>query len=352
MLLLVGEDSENNYSELYRDSIFLLVGLRSAPTVEAEIALSCALVFTGTLSAGWILSSMLLAMDFARSGEIQHRAKVARLQSAIESLEMPSTLKKRILCYKAYCHTRKNVGALGSLFEDLSRPLHLEMRLYLYANLVMSVPFLKNACVEFIKQVTLALEEQLFLPSDFIIVAGEHAREMYFLTRGTVSVFSADRENRIGVKITELTSSSQKAFFGEVGLLSDARRIAHVRANTYVVCTCLSKPIFRSLLEDFPAEAKAIELVANERGAEVVRVQSKEAKREASEASEASATQSPVFSPRSPPSVRGQRALQLPYEGCPGWPPNAGYHIPFQDNLVEDAARVAHGEQSEQRNQQ
>jgi CRP-like cAMP-binding protein len=267
-LLAAGGGIENDYGELYRDAIFLLVGLHHAPTVEADTVISCALVFAGTLSAGWILSSMLLAMDFAQSTEIEHRANIAKIQCAMESLELPLKLKERILRYKAYCHTRKSVGTLGSVFEDLSMPLKMEMRLFLYAELVMSVPFLKHACVEFIKRVTLALEELVFLPGDFIIVAGEQAKEMYFLRSGTVWVFSSVGANRLGVKIAELTGSSRRSFFGEVGLISDVRRMAHVRANTYVICCVLAKPTFCSLLEDFPEEAEAITNVAAERVAE------------------------------------------------------------------------------------
>jgi CRP-like cAMP-binding protein len=213
----------------------------------------------------------------------------------MDSLDLPLKLKRRILCYKAYCHTRKNVGTLGSLFEDLSLPIQIEMRLFLYAELVISVPFLKNGCAEFIKRVTLALEERLFLPGDFIIVAGEKAKEMYFLRSGTVSVFSTVGLNRLGIKIVELTGSSQRAFFGEVGLVSDAPRIAHVRADTYVVCCLLAKPIFCSLLEDFPAEAEAITRVAAERGAEAVR---KVAEENSSPNSPTSVENSTTSSPR------------------------------------------------------
>jgi hypothetical protein len=321
LLLVVDDDTESKYSELYRDAIFLLVGMRSAPTVESEIALSCALVFTGTVFTGWILSSMLLALDFAWSHDTKHRAQVASLQSAMKGLDLPSNLKTRILCYKAYCHMRRGVGTLGSVFEDLSLPLQMELRLSLYANLVTSVPFLMYACPEFIKRLTLALEDQVFLPSDFIIVAGETAREMYFLKSGTVSVFSAGRRHRLGIKIADLTSSSPKAFFGEVALICDARRMAHVRANTYVICTSLAKATFCSLLEDFPADAEAIKRVANERGADIVRKTSQD------------------YSAVAAPSPLGGSGFHGTYKGLLRSQSHAG----FTDNFVADVVAGGNG---------
>jgi CRP-like cAMP-binding protein len=269
LLLAVG-DLEGDYSALFRDAIFLLVGMRSAPTIETELVLSSVLVFIGTLSTGWILSSLLLAIDFARTGDLEHRTNVAKLQTAMQGLKVPPKLKARVLCYKDYCYRRKSVGTIGSPFEELSLPLQVELRLFLYSSLVTSVPYLKNACGEFIKKVTLALKDRLYLPSDYIIVAGERAMEMYFLTSGSVSVFSAGDE----IKIAEITSSSPKPFFGEMGLLSDAPRMAHVRANTYVVCTSLSKAAFCSLLDEFPAEAEAIKRIADQRWAEVIQIES------------------------------------------------------------------------------
>ena len=53
--------------------------------------------------------------------------------------------------------------------------------------MVSNVPFFAGANVEFVKRVVLSLDDSVFLPGDFILVAGEAGQEMFFLIQGLVT---------------------------------------------------------------------------------------------------------------------------------------------------------------------
>jgi hypothetical protein len=134
----------------------------------------------------------------------------------------------------------------------------------MYVEVVSNVPFFAGANVEFVKRVVLSLDDSVFLPGDFILVAGESGQEMFFLIQGLVVVMAPKPTGDPGPQVAELRPGP-KAFFGEMALLTDAKRSAFIRANTYCVCSCLSQVLFLSLLTDFPDEVYKIKEIARPR---------------------------------------------------------------------------------------
>lgn len=61
------------------------------------------------------------------------------------------------------------------------------------------------------------------------------------------------------------TSLSDGSYFGEICLLTNARRVASVRAETYCNLFSLSVDHFNSVLDQYPLMRKTMETVAAER---------------------------------------------------------------------------------------
>ncbi len=66
------------------------------------------------------------------------------------------------------------------------------------------------------------------------------------------------------------TSLSDGSYFGEICLLTNARRVASVRAETYCNLFSLSVGHFNAVLESYPLMRRTMESVAAERYAGVI----------------------------------------------------------------------------------
>lgn len=80
---------------------------------------------------------------------------------------------------------------------------------------------------------------------------------MYFIQEGIVDIVMANGE--------VATSLSDGSYFGEICLLTNARRVASVRAETYCNLFSLSVDHFNNVLDQYPLMRRTMESVAAER---------------------------------------------------------------------------------------
>ncbi|QQP53636.1 Uncharacterized protein FKW44_006176, partial [Caligus rogercresseyi] len=79
---------------------------------------------------------------------------------------------------------------------------------------------------------------------------------MYFIQEGIVDIVMST-----GIVATSLSDGS---YFGEICLLTNARRVASVRAETYCNLFSLTVDNFNSVLEMYPLMRRTMESVAAE----------------------------------------------------------------------------------------
>lgn len=80
---------------------------------------------------------------------------------------------------------------------------------------------------------------------------------MYFIQEGIVDIVMSNGE--------VATSLSDGSYFGEICLLTNARRTASVRAETYCNLFSLSVEHFNTVLDSYPLMRRTMESVAAER---------------------------------------------------------------------------------------
>lgn len=95
------------------------------------------------------------------------------------------------------------------------------------------------------------------LPGDIIIKEGTIGSKMYFIQEGIVDIVMANGD--------VATSLSDGSYFGEICLLTNARRVASVRAETYCNLFSLSVDHFNAVLDQYPLMRRTMESVAAER---------------------------------------------------------------------------------------
>ena len=116
----------------------------------------------------------------------------------------------------------------------------------------------------FIVAMLTRLKFEVFLQGEYIIRSGTKGDRMYFIQKGIVEVITEDG--------TTVTCLSEGAHFGEIGLLTDDRRVASIRATTICDVFSLSKQNFQEVLEEYPEMRPILEIIAEKRLSKIGRV--------------------------------------------------------------------------------
>ena len=118
------------------------------------------------------------------------------------------------------------------------------------------MPFFSEANPIFVSAIVTKLRFEVFLEGDIIIQEGTIGTEMYFLREGSVEIRTNNDVRNV---------LNDGSFFGEICLLTNARRIASVIATSTCDTFVLSVTDFHEVLEDYPEMRAKMEKVAEER---------------------------------------------------------------------------------------
>ncbi|XP_034017068.1 potassium/sodium hyperpolarization-activated cyclic nucleotide-gated channel 4 isoform X3 [Thalassophryne amazonica] len=169
--------------------------------------------------------------------------------------KLPADVRQRIHDYYEQRFQGKMFDE-DNILGELSDPLKEEIVSYNCRGLVANMPLFANTDPHFVTVILTKLHFEVFQPGDFVIREGTLGRKMYFIQHGTVTVIPH------GSKEIKL---SDGAYFGEICLLTQGRRTASVRAETYCRLYSLSVDSFNEVLEEHPLMRRAFESVAVDR---------------------------------------------------------------------------------------
>lgn len=244
LTLVKDHQSLNEYTYAMYLAVLMMLGRGPRVLSNSEMQLAAVLGLSGTLLMAVIFGQMNMVVQRSNTLDSMHVEKIARVKQALSNMTVTKGLRKRILKYHQYIDTMHNDNAAQNLFERLSGPLALELKLNIYHTLVTRAPFFQNTNPEVIKNIIVSLQDAVYLPGDFIIRRGDYGQEMFFIFRGTVEVLNADR--------AAIASLSSGMYFGEVALLTGRRRGAYVQAATYSILAVLQKDDLELITEDYP----------------------------------------------------------------------------------------------------
>ncbi|MGJ3241311.1 MAG: cyclic nucleotide-binding domain-containing protein [Anaerolineae bacterium] len=138
----------------------------------------------------------------------------------------------------------------------------LEMRRIYDRYLAQALPSLSK---EQLVSATPQLERMTFNKGEVIIKQGDIADRFYIISKGEVEVIG---ENKDGSS-QQIATLGQGKFFGEIGLLSESKRIATVCAlSNDVEVMALNREVFRNLMESSEMSKQDVNRVMRQRVAE------------------------------------------------------------------------------------
>ncbi|XP_063225139.1 potassium/sodium hyperpolarization-activated cyclic nucleotide-gated channel 2 isoform X1 [Bacillus rossius redtenbacheri] len=198
-------------------------------------------------------TNLIQSLDSSRR---QYREKVKQVEEYMAYRKLPREMRQRITEYFEHRYQGKFFDE-EVILGELSEKLREDVINYNCRSLVASVPFFANADSNFVSDVVTKLRYEVFQPGDIIIKEGTIGNKMYFIQEGIVDIVMANGE--------VATSLSDGSYFGEICLLTNARRVASVRAETYCNLFSLSVEHFNVVLDQYPLMRRTMESVAAER---------------------------------------------------------------------------------------
>jgi voltage-gated potassium channel len=160
---------------------------------------------------------------------------------------LPLSLRRRILAYYSYLWQAKRGVEESTLLADVPFNLKEEVLAFRSSSILGQVPLFSSLSPAIIRSISVHLRSQTFPPGELVVEAGDEGREMFFVEQGVVEVVEpASREMR--------GKLGPGSFFGELALLTGARRTMHVRTarNTFVDLFILRREDFDTVLAQHP----------------------------------------------------------------------------------------------------
>ncbi|KAK9836780.1 hypothetical protein WJX74_007908 [Apatococcus lobatus] len=256
---LVGTTTFHKYSWSMLTSFGIMVTAGYGPYNPGTLVDCWVVLFSQAMGVamftlvGSMVTTILVHLNASSS---EYASKMSALNQYMAHQKLPQDLRQRIRdSYEARWKAEKHFNE-EEILEELPSSLRTEVCLHACAELIASVPFFEDAEEGFVTSLVTLLHPQVHLKGDLVCREGEIAREMYFIKSGTVQV------QLHGQPVTLLKKGS---YFGEIGLLRNARRNASVRAMTDCDLFVLTKEGFDEVMKEYPQMSKAMDLVAEHR---------------------------------------------------------------------------------------
>ncbi|TNN17263.1 Potassium/sodium hyperpolarization-activated cyclic nucleotide-gated channel 4, partial [Schistosoma japonicum] len=229
---------------------------RFPPSTLPEAWITIISMMTGaTCYALFVGHAAALIQSFDASKR-KYREMLKQVEEYMAYKKYPRALRRRIAGYYEHRYKGKMFNE-KEILGELSECLREQIINYNCRALVASVPIFANADQNFVSEVIVKLKQEVFQPGDLIIKEGTYGTKMYFIQEGIVNIITKD-----GILATRL---SDGCYFGEICLLTNARRVASVEAETYCTLYSLDQKHFYDVLENYPEMRLTLEKVAAER---------------------------------------------------------------------------------------
>ena len=238
------------------------------PSNTNQIIFVIIIEFIGAGMYGLIIgniANLIANIDVAKA---QHREKMEKLNTFLRYRDIPHDLSRKINSYFEYLWQTRRGYDESSVLAELPSSLKTWVSLFLNKDIIEKVPIFEGASDEFIKETIMNLVPVVYTPGDYIVTAGEVGYNMFFISKGSVDVVSADGT-------TIYATLSDGYFFGEIALLLSMPRTASIVAKGYCDLYSLDKDTFDRILARYPLFAENIKTLAEKRRDEINTSQTK-----------------------------------------------------------------------------
>jgi len=244
-------DVQQPYMHAITESILMILGV-SIPisldwTSKLQMIWTCLASLIGSLYLAFVFAQFVLIIHRANLMLSHNKSQLALVWAASKSLNIPRSLQSRITGFHRFKALIKQY-AHEELLGGVSKPLLLELKLFLLRHLIRSGAFFSDLDPNLISEIMLGFQEVIYSPGDIVIKKNDKSDSMYFIIRGICQVTLEFRGPCVAVLISG-------DFFGEMALLfPDKTRTAFVMCQSYCMFARLTVETFQKVVENSPVD--------------------------------------------------------------------------------------------------
>jgi hypothetical protein len=169
------------YVLTYYYTLLMLMGDDVEPTTAGETVWVVLVVLMGACVNATIFANVASLVSQITAPSAAHQSKIDAIDRAMRALNIDGTTSRRIRGYFAYLWTRHRDHAGDSFIQTLPYQLRTRTSCMVHESMIRTCPLFKAAERKFIAALSTALVPEVYLPAQFIVIAGYVSRAMFFM---------------------------------------------------------------------------------------------------------------------------------------------------------------------------
>ncbi|OQV18939.1 Cyclic nucleotide-gated cation channel alpha-3 [Hypsibius exemplaris] len=224
-------------------------GDNSQASLVIELAYRCMVTLQGHILVGSVIAIVASIFGTVNVKEGRFRHQLDGIKKYMQFRHVDPDMQDRVFKWASFMWEGKKFRDSERDLEILPVPLRRVIAQAAHMDTFQRVKLFDDCEPQFLEELIMRLELQVFSPGDLICRKGDVGREMYVTRTGTLQVVSDEGQ--------VFASLGQGSVFGEISLLSsftkqENRRTANIRSFSYSELFSLSSANFKEVLENFP----------------------------------------------------------------------------------------------------
>lgn len=134
-------------------------------------------------------AQLLQTMSRYNASSNKYHEMVQQLRDYMNTKDLPSKMVQRVMQYFDF-RFQKNYFKEEEILGTLSQKLIQEINVHSCESLIANVHIFKNMPTSVVLKMTSVMKQEIFLPNDVIVQANTIGDCMYFISSGTVAVYT------------------------------------------------------------------------------------------------------------------------------------------------------------------
>ncbi|CAJ0603629.1 unnamed protein product [Cylicocyclus nassatus] len=257
-----------NFSREYSMSIYwsaltiTTCGQQPYPSSSPQNMLEVVDTLIGVLVFATIIGSVGSVVTQMNEDVYDFRQKMDGIRFYMKYRMVNPAIQERVISCVTYMHSQHQLNDEQELLCVLPPRLQGQIAVNLHMETLKKVELFKQCSAGFLYEVVLRIKQQIYNPNDYLFRAGERAREMFIVKRGTLQVIDADT-------LAPTLTLTDGATFGEMSVILIAgnqlgdRRGVSLRSVGYSDVYILNQDDVSTILQEYPIDRQI--LVTNAR---------------------------------------------------------------------------------------
>ncbi|GAX77256.1 hypothetical protein CEUSTIGMA_g4702.t1 [Chlamydomonas eustigma] len=240
------------YLGAYYQCFLLIVGNNQTPRNDAERVFFICVNILGTCFYSAVVGQMAVLVANMNTIGLRHKQKEDMTMDVLRYAGAPRREQKRVQYYFDYITQYNHPTNEGLQFlYDLPKALYQDVAGFLFRDALSKISIFKGLEASFITSVSLKMRIVMFTPKEVIFMAGDMGLDMYIIRKGYVAVVG--KHNQL------MSILGPGETFGEIALLTQAKRTAKCVALSNCDLCVLNSNDLKIIMKDYPSSAKQLE---------------------------------------------------------------------------------------------